>query len=133
MSQHLLALVVAVSLLTVATPITGSCQHVPQSQAARRKDLGEIALRYLREQGIEERQLEHLVPERDGDNTHWNNYVASNSPLSWDFNPELGARLEGARYWAVYLAPTDEEQVGGDYWVFISKDDLHVIGWFGGQ
>jgi len=96
--------------------------------------LVEIALRYLRVQGFDERELQKLVPTCDQDNTLWNEYAESEKPFSWEFNPELGARLKGTQFWAVYLGPDDDEmQSGGDYWVFISKDDLHVIGCFGGQ
>jgi hypothetical protein len=116
----------------VVAPSWVSCGNPAHEPSVHGKDLGRIALQHLREQGIGEDQLQCLVPEWDDNNSLWRHYAESDGPLSWDFDPELGVRLEGARYWAVCLGP-NEEQCSGGFWVFVCKDDLHVIGWFGGE
>jgi hypothetical protein len=85
-----------------------------------------IAKKELARQGY---PVHEMVAEADESNRKWQMYVQSTADFAHLYRDEI-SKLDGKKYWAVYLAPAPIKntlQGGGDAFVFVDAETRAIL------
>jgi hypothetical protein len=102
----------------------GACRSSPKAAVGVPLDAAvTIAASEARRLGYD---LDAMRSDWDSANKSWKEFSSSQSS---DYPSEpLRTKLEHESYWAVYFGPREEHRMGGDVWVFISRETGECLG-----